>query len=115
MLLRDWDIRNQPNFQSKILKHRACNPNMLFDAFQMYVTNRNQTSSCLRLTVVLGPSSFSVMVAVLAGGCHVLIAEIRPIGGLPTLFGQVAQRGSGTSNWAQAPRHSLGITLGSFW
>ena len=30
MFLRAQDIRNQPNFQSKLVKNRACNPNMLF-------------------------------------------------------------------------------------
>ena len=32
MFLKDWDIRIQQVFQSKIIKNRACNPNMLFDA-----------------------------------------------------------------------------------
>ena len=30
MFLKGWDIRNQRLFQSKIIKLRACNPNMLF-------------------------------------------------------------------------------------
>ena len=32
MFLRGWDIRNQWFFQSKIIKNRACNPSMFFDA-----------------------------------------------------------------------------------
>ena len=32
MFVRGRDIRNQPNFQSTIMKNRACNPTMLFDA-----------------------------------------------------------------------------------
>ena len=32
MFLGGWDIRNQRFFQLKIIKNRACNPNMLFDA-----------------------------------------------------------------------------------
>ena len=31
VFLRGWDITNQLIFQSKIIKHHACNPNMLFD------------------------------------------------------------------------------------
>ena len=32
MLLRGWDIRNHRFFQSNIIKNRACNPSMFFDA-----------------------------------------------------------------------------------
>ena len=32
MFFKGWDIRNQRFFQSKIIKNRACNPNMFFDA-----------------------------------------------------------------------------------
>ena len=31
MFLRGWDIRKQQIFESKIIRNRACNPNMLFD------------------------------------------------------------------------------------
>ena len=32
VLLIGWDIRNQQNFHSKIMKKHACTPHMFFDA-----------------------------------------------------------------------------------